>query len=404
MSAPTTSPKSTSSPGTSGPGTPGPGALSGWMPPAVDAPAGVTGLITVDLQALVENWRQLAFRVGPACLTGAAVKADAYGLGVLPVAGALAQAGCRWFFVATPDEGVTLAQSLAKSAPDARVAVLSGPIPGTAHELAAYANLLPVLNDLGQIAAWRTAAPGRAAVLQLDTGMARLGLPPEEIDRLAGDPTLLDGMPVAAIISHLACADEPDHPLNAVQLGEFKAAAARLPSAARSLAASSGIFLGPDYHFELVRPGAALFGLNPTPTQPNPMRQVVGIKAKILQVREIDAGRTVGYGATYAADRPRRVATLGVGYADGVLRAGSNAARVFLGPVAIPVIGRISMDLVTVDVSAVPPQWVLPGGFVDLLGPQYGADDLARDCGTIGYEVLTRLSRRLLRSYTPVAA
>jgi alanine racemase len=391
-------------PASGSPGTSGDGGLAGWTPPAVEAPAGVTGLITVDLQAIVENWRQMAFRVGPGCMTGAAVKADAYGLGVIPVAGALAAAGCRWFFVATPDEGVTLAQSLAKSAPDARVAVLSGPIPGTARELAAYANLIPVLNDIGQISAWHAAAPGRAAILQLDTGMARLGLPPEEIDRLAADPSLLGGMPVAAVISHLACADEPDHPLNAIQLASFTAAAARLPAAPRSLAASSGIFLGAGYHFDLVRPGAALYGLNPTPSQTSPMRQVVGIKAKILQVREIDAGRTVGYGATYAADRPRRVATLGVGYADGVLRAGSNAARVFLGPVAIPVIGRISMDLVTVDVSAVPPQWVLPGGFVDVLGPQYGADDLARDCGTIGYEVLTRLSRRLLRLYGPVAA
>ena len=175
MSAPIISPKSTNSSD----------ALAGWAPPTVEAPAGVTGLITVDLQAIVENWRQLAFRVGPGCTTGAAVKADAYGLGVLPVAGALAAAGCRWFFVATPDEAVTLAQSLAKSAPEARVAVLSGPIPGTARELAAYPNLVPVLNDLGQISAWQTAAPGRAAILQLDTGMARLGLPPEEIDRLA---------------------------------------------------------------------------------------------------------------------------------------------------------------------------------------------------------------------------
>ena len=154
----------------------------------------------------------------------------------------------------------------------------------------------------------------------------------------------------------------------------------------------------------LVRPGVAVFGPNPTPPQPNLMRQAIAIKAKTLQVREIDAGRTVGYGATYAADRPRRVATPGVGNADGVLRAGSNAARVFPGPVAIPVIGRISMDLVTVDVSAVPPQWVLPGGFVDVLGPQYGADDLARDCGTIGYEVLSRPSRRLPRVYGSVAA
>ena len=195
-----------------------------------------------------------------------------------------------------------------------------------------------------------------------------------------------------------------EHPLNERQRLDFMALVTQLPIAPLSLAASFGIFLGPHYHLDMVRPGAALYGINPAPREPNPMRQVVGVKAKILQVREIDAGRTVGYGAVWTADRPSRIAVLGVGYADGILRGAGNRASVFIGTEAAPVIGRISMDLITVDVSAVPAPLAQPGCLVDLLGPHYGADDLARDSGTIGYEVLTRISRRLPRLYHPAPA
>ncbi|HVJ55751.1 MAG TPA: alanine racemase [Aliidongia sp.] len=360
---------------------------------AADLPVGASGIVTVDLEALVENWRILQRQAGT-CAMAAAVKADAYGLGLEPVATALAAVGCRRFFVHSFDEALALDAALA-GLEGMQIAVLSGPEP----EMATHSRLVPVANDLGQLALWRRVAPGRATILHLDTGLARLGMPPAESARLAEDPGLLAGLPLAAIMSHLACADERDNPLNRRQLADFTAMSAKLPAAPRSLAASFGMFLGPEYLFDLVRPGAALYGVNPTPNHPNPMRQVVGVKAKILQVREIDAGRTVGYGAAWTADRPSRVAAIGIGYADGVLRGAGNRARCFIGPQEIPVIGRISMDLITVDVSAVPPHQAQPGGFVDILGPHYGADDLARDSGTVGYELLTRLSRRLPRRY-----
>jgi alanine racemase len=364
-----------------------------------DIPAGATGILTIDLGAVVANWRRLQQRVGAGCTVAATVKADAYGLGLAPVALALAAAGCRWFFVATLEEGAALAALLHRPHPTCRIALLAGPIAGSAGDIARIPALVPVLNDLGQIADWRHAAPGRPAMLHLDTGMSRLGLEPAEANRLAAEPERLAGIALAAVMSHLACPDMPAHPMNLQQRTAFEALARRLPPAPRSLAASYGIFLGPDYHYDLVRPGAALYGLNPLPDALNPMDQAIGLKARILQVREIDAGRSVGYGARYTADRPRRVATLGIGYADGILRGAGDRASVYIGPVEVPIIGRISMDLITVDVSALPPDCVRPGGFVDMLGPHYGADALARDSGTIGYELLTRLGTRLHRVY-----
>jgi len=367
--------------------------------PHAEIPPGVTGILTVDLGAIVANWRRLQRRVGAGCIVAATVKADAYGLGLAPVALALADAGCRWFFVATLEEGAALAALLRRPHPACRIAVLAGPIADSAGDIAQIAALVPVLNDLGQIADWRQAAPGRPAMLHLDTGMSRLGLEPREADRLADEPELLAGIPLAAVMSHLACPDTPAHPMNARQRVAFENLARRLPPAPLSLAASYGIFLGAAYHYDMVRPGAALYGLNPLPDAPNPMDQVVGLKARILQVREIDAGRSVGYGARYTADRPHRVATLGVGYADGILCGAGDRASVHIGPVEVPIIGRISMDLITVDVSAVPSDCVRPGGFVDVLGPRYSADALARDSGTIGYELLTRFGTRLHRVY-----
>jgi len=367
--------------------------------PRTEIPPGVTGILTVDLGAVVANWRRLQRRVGPGCIVAATVKADAYGLGLAPVALALAAAGCRWFFVATLEEGAALATLLRHPHPACRIAVLAGPIADSASDIAQSAALVPVLNDLSQIADWRRAAPGRPAMLHLDTGMSRLGLEPGEADRLADEPELLAGIPLAAVMSHLACPDTPAHPMNARQRAAFENLARRLPPVPWSLAASYGIFLGTAYHYDMVRPGAALYGLNPLPDAPNPMDQVIGLKARILQVREIDAGRSVGYGARYTADRLRRVATLGVGYADGILRGAGDRASVHIGPVEVPIIGRISMDLITVDVSAVPPDCVRPGGFADVLGPHYGADALARDSGTIAYELLTRFGARLHRVY-----
>lgn len=328
-------------------------------------------------------------------MTAAVVKADGYGLGAIEVASALAAAGCRLFFVAQLDEGVALRVAL----PAIEIAVLNGVLPGTAPDFAAH-DLVPVLNDLGQVAAWRKLcrdAGPRPAMLHLDTGMARLGLPAAELAAIAADPALLDGVPLRAVMSHLACADEPAHPLNAEQLRRFQVARAALPAAPASLAASSGILLGPGWHFELVRPGVALYGVNPQPATPNPMAQVIALKAKILQVRDVDRGMTVGYGATHLVDRPSRIATVAAGYADGLLRSLSNRGSAVLGGHRVSVVGRVSMDLITLDVSSVEPALAQPGALVDLVGPGHTVDDLAAEAGTIGYEILTALGRRYHR-------
>jgi alanine racemase len=357
-------------------------------------------VLEIDLGAVVANWTALRDRTAPAECAGM-VKADAYGLGMAAVAPALAAAGCRLFFVAQLDEGIALRRIL----PGPEIAVLAGILPRTEAEFVAH-QLVPVLNDLGQLALWRgVAAPTRPpAILHLDTGMARLGLPADEQARLGADPSLLAGIALRAVMSHLACADEHDHPLNARQLAAFRAALAVLPPAPASLANSSGIFLGADYHFTMTRPGAAVYGVNPQPGAVNPMRQTVQLKAKILQTRAIDTGDTVGYGATFRSDRPSRIATLSVGYADGWPRASSNRGSAIIAGHHVPVVGRISMDLITIDVSGLDPRLTAPGTLATLIGPGRDVDAVAADAGTIGYEILTGLGRRYHRIYTGASA
>ena len=353
--------------------------------------------LTVDLDAIVANWRRLGRMSAPAeC--AAVVKANAYGLGMERVAPCLAAAGCATFFVATLDEGIALRALL----PAATIAVLGGPGEDPA-EMAA-AKLVPVLNSLGQIAAWRrrAAALGRSlpAILHLDSAMTRLGLERSEIEALAADSTRLAGLGVDLVMSHLACADERDHPLNRHQREEFTRAADRLPLAARrSLSASSGIFLGPSFHADLVRPGAALYGLNPIPAEPNPMAPVLRLSAEILQVRDVDSPMTVGYGATHRVTRPGRTATAALGYADGYLRSLGNRGQGIIKGERVPVVGRISMDLTCFDISALPDGAVVPGDRVELIGPGHDADAVAAEAGTIGYEILTSLSHRARRRY-----
>jgi alanine racemase len=361
---------------------------------AVDPAIRAGAILEIDLGAIVANWRLLAARAAPAACA-AVVKADAYGLGVGPVAGALQAAGCRTFFVATLDEGIALRAALGAAA---EIGVFNGPLPGTGREYPAH-GLTPVLNDLGQVAAWRRMnAP---AMLHVDTGMARLGLPRRELALLADDPTLWQPIPLSAVISHLACADTPDHALNALQLTRFAAAKAPFPGLRASLAASSGIFLGPDYHHDLVRPGAALYGVNPCPDAANLMQQVVTLKGKILQVREIDRGGSVGYGAAHIMPEAGRLATVAAGYADGWLRAMSHRGSGTIAGQRAPLVGRVSMDLMTFDVSAIDPTLVRPGDSVELLGAAYGVDAAAADAGTIGYEILTSLGSRYHRVYHP---
>lgn len=367
--------------------------------PAAAPPAGSArgkATLTIDLAAVAANFRFLASKLhGARC--GAVVKADAYNLGLGDVAPALAAAGCRDFFVADVYEGI----ALRGLAPQAAIYVLNGPAAETVAEFEVH-RLVPVLNDLGQIARWAAHAKARAwrrAALHVDTGMSRLGLPPDELDTLAGEPRRLEGIELACVLSHLACADEPDHPLNTGQLEAFRAARARLPAAPASLANSAAIFLGPEYHFDLARPGAALYGLRPLLKGPNPMRATVRLEAPILQVRRVDSPMTVGYGATHRVAARGRVATLPVGYAEGYLRALSNRGSAFISGIRAPVIGRVSMDLITLDVSAVPESLAQPGATVELIGAHYSVDDLAEDAGTIGYEILTSLGRGYLRRY-----
>ncbi|HEY8871930.1 MAG TPA: alanine racemase C-terminal domain-containing protein, partial [Stellaceae bacterium] len=234
------------------------------------------------------------------------------------------------------------------------------------------------------------------AILHVDTGMARLGLDAREFADFVASPP-----PVAwrAVMSHLACADDPDHPLNETQRARFAAAAGQLPGVPASLAASSAIFLGPEYHFDLVRPGAALYGVNPLPGRPNPLRRIVHLSAKIVRIRQIDSGESVGYGAAHVMQAPGRAAIVGVGYGDGWLRSLSHRGCGYLAGTRVPLLGRVSMDLVTFDVSAVPESLAHPGTTIELLGDNYGVDDAAADAGTIGYEILTALGPRYHRIY-----
>jgi alanine racemase len=365
-------------------------------------------VLRIDLDAIRSNYRLLRSRAAPAeC--AAVVKADAYGLGVRQVAPVLAGEGCRVFFVAFADEGVVLRQCLdrigADGGPDAggiAIQVLGG-LPAGSEPVFVRHRLIPVLNSLAEVEIWNAhARRGQAplpASLHVDTGMSRLGLPAAEVGALCAAPERLRGIRLVNILSHLACADEPGNELNRKQLAAFQAALACLPPAPPSLANSSGIFLGPPYHLHMVRPGIALYGGAVLPDHPNPMTQVVRLQGKILQVREIDRGQTVGYGATHRADRRERIATVGVGYADGYLRSLSNRGCGYVGGRRVPLVGRVSMDLVTFDVTGVPIDQVQPGAVIDLIGPHNPIDRVAADAGTIGYEILTSLGSRYHRVY-----
>ncbi len=366
--------------------------------------AAAASLLRIDLDAVAANYQLLSRRLATAAC-GAAVKADAYGIGARRVARRLVRAGCRIFFVATLDEAVTLRADLPGTGID--IAVLCGVLPGTEQVLAEH-RLIPVINDPGQIVRWQRAGERAAApldaMLHVDTGMNRLGLSPRETGRLAEAPELLEGVNWRCLVSHLACADNPDDPENRVQRDRVRAVRSRLPAMPVSLANSAGILLGADWHFDLVRPGIALYGGGPQSGRENPMHQVVTLLGRILQVRDVEPGMRVGYGGDYQACAPGRVATVAAGYADGYLRSSAGCARVHLGRMALPVVGRVSMDLITVDVTEAPEASVVPGALVELLGGQHTIDDAAAAAGTISYEILTSLGRRYHREYLEDAA
>jgi alanine racemase len=368
--------------------------------------ATATGVLTVDLDAIVANWRKLEKAAVPAeC--GAVVKADAYGCGVGPVAGALAAAGCKTFFVATIEE----AGAARAAAPSAALYALDGFFQNSG---AAYAktDCKPVIGDLNELAEWdvfcRRSGWAGGAAIHIDTGMNRLGLTITEaqgiIPRInAGDHG------ITLVMSHLACAESLNHSLNAKQLATFREIASLFTGVPASLSNSSGIFLSPQFQFDLVRPGAALYGVNPTPEADNPMQPVVDLKARIVQTRNVERGDSVGYGGTWTARRPTRLAIVSAGYADGYFRAagsndGTRGAEVVVAGKRCPIAGRVSMDLIAVDVTDLPNSAVRRGHMVTLIGEGITVDELAHHFGSIGYEVLTSLGPRYARVYKGGAA
>jgi len=363
---------------------------------AAEARSGAARL-TVDLGAIAANWRLLAARL-PRSECAAAVKADAYGTGLVEVAPTLAAAGCRTFFVAHLSEG----QRLRALLPRARIFVLNGLVPGACADYAA-GRLKPVLGSLEEIAEWRayeqTTGWSGGAALQIDTGMNRLGIAPAAALSLAQaeKPVAFD-----LVMSHLACADTPDHPLNARQLEAFRALRAAFAGSPASLANSAGMFLADDLGFDLARPGIALYGANPVPGRANPMHCAVRLEAPILALRDVAAGETVGYGATWTAKRASRLAAIPLGYADGLLRAASghdeaDGAAVAVAGRRCPIAGRISMDLSMIDVTDLPEGLARRGAAVEIIGDTITLDELAERAGTVGYELLTRLGARFDR-------
>jgi alanine racemase len=303
------------------------------------------------------------------------------------------------FFTAHLEEGIRLRPLLP---PECTIYVLHGPPSGTAADFVQH-GLVPVLNDPAQIAEWRALCRKLArrlpAALQFDTGMSRMGMAPCDVDALLRDPSWKDEIQPVLVMSHLACADEPEHPMNARQAERFAALRERFPGVPGSLANSSGVFLGAAFRHDLVRPGAALYGINPQPGHDNPLRQAVSLRARIVQTRTVQAGDVVGYGARHAVTGPARIATIALGYADGWLRSLSGRGHAFVDGVRVPFAGNVSMDSITLDVSALPEARVQPGMEVELLGSWQTVDDVAREAGTIGYEVLTRLGGRFHRVY-----
>ena len=368
--------------------------------------ATATGVLTVDLDAIVANWRKLEKAAVPAeC--AAVIKADAYGCGVDPVARGLAAAGCKTFFVATVDE----ARAARAAMPSATIYALDG-IFQNCGDAFAKIDCKPVIGDLNELAEWdvfcRRSGWAGGAAIHIDTGMNRLGLTINEAQGIvprinAGDHG------ITLVMSHLACAEALNHPLNAKQLATFREIVSLFTGVPASLSNSSGIFLSPQFQFDLVRPGAALYGINPTPEADNPMQPVVDLKARIVRIRNVERGDSVGYGGTWTARRPTRLAIVSAGYADGYFRAagsndGTRGAEVVVAGKRCQIAGRVSMDLIAVDITDLEKNAVRRGHMATLIGEGITVDELAHHFGTIGYEVLTSLGPRYARVYKGGAA
>jgi len=369
--------------------------------PGLSADAETGGVLTIDLAAIEANWKRLAGMTVPVDCA-AVVKADAYGCGLPQVAAKLYKAGCRTFCVADLGEGRTV-RSIAR---DAVIYVLNGVLPGTGRTLA-DSNLRPVINGPTELAEWDAFVANNnwrgGAALHIDTGMNRLGLTIEE-GLAISSRIRAENHGFTLLVSHFACADTPLHPMNDKQIRLFRELRILYRGVPSSIANSSGIFLGGTVHCDVVRPGGALYGANPTPGKKNPMRPVVELRGRIIQVREAKKGESIGYGATFTTTRPTKLAIIAVGYGDGYARAASAnkskpAADVIIARRRCPLLGRVSMDLIAADVSDIPEGIVKRGDYATLLGIDIGVDELAAAMGTIGYEVLTSLGRRYRRIY-----
>lgn len=377
----------------------------------IDIPSDHQGVLTVDLSAVAGNWRRLAAVAAPAACA-AAVKADAYGTGVAEVVPALARAGCRTFFAAHVAEGARARTALRRAGfGDAavRVFVLNGFHPDTAPpDLWPAFALSPVIGSGPELSAWTALGPARQglqAAIHVDTGLNRLGFEQKEAARLDADTLAAAG--ATLLISHFVAAEEPDNPATILQIARFEALRrGPLGALAASLANSSGILLASRPHYDLVRPGYALYGGNPTPGRANPMRPVVALHATILQIRDVARGETAGYGGLWTAARPSRLATIGIGYADGLPRGartvgGSDGPMALVGGTRCPLVGRVSMDLSLIDVTDAAVDAARAGAPVELLGPTLTVDAVGAACSTTGYEVLTRLGGRYARRVLP---
>lgn len=359
-----------------------------------------SGILTIDLGALADNYHLFQSMVSSQCEIAGVIKANAYGLGIIEIFNKLRSLGCPQFFVATLDEALLLKNHDA----GANIAVFGGLFKGAENEYLEH-NITPVLNSLDDIARWKNIAKEQSislpAFLHFDTGMNRLGLSADETETLINNSNLLDGIDVQMIMSHFACANEDERSLTQQQADKFDAITAHFPKAKKSLSNSSGLFADKAYHYNLARPGYALYGGNPTPHLKNPVKSVINLKAKILQVREVKAGESIGYDASHTFRKDTRTATIALGYADGFLRShsthGDKPAKLYYNNTACEVVGRVSMDLVTIDIGNMggPNQ----GDWLEVLGPNQGVDDLACAAGTIGYEILTSLGTRYKRHY-----
>ena len=357
--------------------------------------------ITIDLDGVAANFKFIQGIVGNEVTCAAVVKANAYGLGANQVAGRLRRAGCRNFFVATAEEGLKLRDGFNTAGDEAsfNILVLNGPTPNTLNDFTSGL-MIPVLNSLQQIDHWRnhqreTSCTGEAA-LHIDTGMNRLGLPSSDVHKLCLEPERIGTTAPCLLMSHLACADDANDSKNIEQKIEFERLKKMLPHAPASLANSAGTLLGPQFHYDMVRIGIALYGSTPFPGYKKKLRQVVRLKSTIIQTRKIDTPGTVGYGATHKASKPTRLATVPVGYADGYARSLGNAGFAFVDGIKVPIVGRVSMDLIVLDITDTRAGL---GDCVDLVGGPVDIDALADVAGTLSYEILTNLGNRPSRIY-----